>query len=128
LTCATSRKVPHEQHTHERPHRPRPYRQHRLRNTLAFGLALLARTAGQRAEAGKPLGLILVPARELTQQVTDALAPYARSVKLRLATLVGEMPIGRQVSALRGGAEVVVATPGRLKDLIGRGACRLPAR
>jgi superfamily II DNA/RNA helicase len=93
--------------------------------TLAFGLALLARTAGQRAEARQPLGLVLVPTRELAQQVTDALTPYARSVKLRLATVVGGMSIGRQVSALRGGAEVVVATPGRLKDLIDRGACRL---
>jgi superfamily II DNA/RNA helicase len=93
--------------------------------TLAFGLALLARTAGQRAEARQPLGLILVPTRELAQQVTDALAPYARSVKLRLATVVGGMSIGRQASALRGGAEVVVATPGRLKDLIDRGDCRL---
>ncbi|MEV5343087.1 DEAD/DEAH box helicase [Streptomyces sp. NPDC052676] len=93
--------------------------------TLAFGLALLARTAGRRAEARQPLGLVLVPTRELAQQVTDALAPYARSVKLRLATVVGGMSIGRQVSALRGGAEVVVATPGRLKDLIDRGACRL---
>jgi superfamily II DNA/RNA helicase len=93
--------------------------------TLAFGLALLARTAGQRADAGQPLGLILVPTRELAQQVTDALTPYARSVKLRLATVVGGTSIGRQVSALRGGAEVVVATPGRLKDLIDRGDCRL---
>ncbi|MFG3015813.1 DEAD/DEAH box helicase, partial [Streptomyces cinerochromogenes] len=93
--------------------------------TLAFGLALLARTAGQRAEARQPLGLILVPTRELAQQVTDALTPYARSVRLRLATVVGGMPIGRQASALRGGAEVVVATPGRLKDLIDRGECRL---
>ncbi len=93
--------------------------------TLAFGLALLARTAGQRAEPGQPLALILVPTRELAQQVTDALAPYARSVRLRLATVVGGMPIGRQVNALRGGAEVVVATPGRLKDLIDRGDCRL---
>jgi superfamily II DNA/RNA helicase len=93
--------------------------------TLAFGLALLARTAGQRAEARQPLGLILVPTRELAQQVTDALTPYARSVKLRLATVVGGMSIGRQASALRGGAEVVVATPGRLKDLIDRGDCRL---
>jgi superfamily II DNA/RNA helicase len=93
--------------------------------TLAFGLALLARTAGQRAEARQPLGLILVPTRELAQQVTDALTPYARSVKLRLATVVGGMSIGRQVHALRGGAEVVVATPGRLKDLIDRGDCRL---
>ncbi|MEV0262336.1 DEAD/DEAH box helicase [Streptomyces sp. NPDC050617] len=93
--------------------------------TLAFGLALLARTAGRRAEPRQPLALVLVPTRELAQQVTDALAPYARSVELRLATVVGGMPIGRQVSALRGGAEVVVATPGRLKDLIDRGDCRL---
>ncbi|MFJ5138193.1 DEAD/DEAH box helicase [Streptomyces sp. NPDC088707] len=93
--------------------------------TLAFGLALLARTAGRRAEARQPLGLVLVPTRELAQQVTDALAPYARAVKLRLATVVGGMPIGRQAAALRGGAEVVVATPGRLKDLIDRGDCRL---
>ncbi|MFD9268592.1 DEAD/DEAH box helicase [Streptomyces goshikiensis] len=93
--------------------------------TLAFGLALLARTAGQRAEARQPLALILVPTRELAQQVTDALAPYARAVKLRLATVVGGMPIGRQANALRGGAEIVVATPGRLKDLIDRGDCRL---
>ncbi|MFJ3724395.1 DEAD/DEAH box helicase [Streptomyces sp. NPDC090045] len=93
--------------------------------TLAFGLALLARTAGQRAESRQPLALVLVPTRELAQQVTDALAPYARAMKLRTATVVGGMPIGRQASALRGGAEVVVATPGRLKDLIDRGDCRL---
>ncbi|MEU5400618.1 DEAD/DEAH box helicase [Streptomyces sp. NPDC005963] len=93
--------------------------------TLAFGLALLARTAGQRAEPRQPLALILVPTRELAQQVSDALTPYARAVRLRLATVVGGMPIGRQASALRGGAEVVVATPGRLKDLIDRGECRL---
>ncbi|MFI9151015.1 DEAD/DEAH box helicase [Streptomyces sp. NPDC053367] len=93
--------------------------------TLAFGLAVLARTAGRRAEPRRPLALVLVPTRELAQQVTDALAPYARSVRLRTATVVGGMPIGRQASALRGGAEVVVATPGRLKDLIDRGDCRL---
>ncbi|MFI5758621.1 DEAD/DEAH box helicase [Streptomyces sp. NPDC051569] len=93
--------------------------------TLAFGLALLARTAGQRAEPRQPLALVLVPTRELAQQVTDALTPYARSVGLRLATVVGGMSIGRQANALRGGTEVVVATPGRLKDLIDRGDCRL---
>ncbi|MFJ9026868.1 DEAD/DEAH box helicase [Streptomyces sp. NPDC102259] len=93
--------------------------------TLAFGLALLARTAGQRAESRQPLALVLVPTRELAQQVTDALTPYARSVQLRLATVVGGMSIGRQANALRSGAEVVVATPGRLKDLIDRGECRL---
>ncbi|GAA3829942.1 DEAD/DEAH box helicase [Streptomyces phyllanthi] len=93
--------------------------------TLAFGLALLVRTAGQRAESRKPLALILVPTRELAQQVTDALAPYARLLKLRLATVVGGMSIGRQAGALRAGAEVVVATPGRLADLIERRDCRL---
>ncbi|MFJ5811475.1 DEAD/DEAH box helicase [Streptomyces sp. NPDC093093] len=93
--------------------------------TLAFGLALLARTAGRRAEPHQPLALILVPTRELAQQVTDALTPYARSVRLRLATVVGGMSIGRQAGALRAGAEVIVATPGRLKDLIDRGDCRL---
>ena len=61
--------------------------------TLAFGLAALARTAGRRAEPRRPLALILVPTRELAQQVTDALTPYARSVKLRLATVVGGMSI-----------------------------------
>ncbi|MFD3489955.1 DEAD/DEAH box helicase [Streptomyces sp. NPDC058690] len=93
--------------------------------TLAFGLALLARTAGRRAEPRSPLALVLVPTRELAQQVTDALTPYAKSLRLRLATVVGGMSIGRQAGALRGGAEVVVATPGRLKDLIERGDARL---
>ncbi|MFJ9659253.1 DEAD/DEAH box helicase [Streptomyces griseoflavus] len=93
--------------------------------TLAFGLALLARTAGLRAEPRKPLALVLVPTRELAGQVTDALTPYARSVRLRLATVVGGLSIGKQASALRAGAEIVVATPGRLKDLIERGDCFL---
>ncbi|MFJ1995235.1 DEAD/DEAH box helicase [Streptomyces sp. DASNCL29] len=93
--------------------------------TLAFGLALLARTAGRRAEPGRPLALVLVPTRELAQQVTDALTPYARRLRLRPATVVGGMSINRQAEALRGGAEVVIATPGRLQDLIERGDCRL---
>ncbi|MEU0199343.1 MULTISPECIES: DEAD/DEAH box helicase [unclassified Streptomyces] len=93
--------------------------------TLAFGLALLARVDGQRAESRQPLALVLVPTRELAQQVTDALTPFARALRLRLTTVVGGLPIGRQANALRTGAEVVVATPGRLKDLIDRGDCRL---
>ncbi|MEU7636204.1 DEAD/DEAH box helicase [Streptomyces sp. NPDC039016] len=93
--------------------------------TLAFGLPLLVRTAGRRAEPKQPLALILVPTRELAQQVTEALAPYADALRLRMATVVGGMSIGRQVAALRDGAEVVVATPGRLHDLIERKACRL---
>nr|WP_083975981.1 DEAD/DEAH box helicase [Kitasatospora azatica] len=93
--------------------------------TLAFGLAVLARTAGRTAEPRRPLALVLVPTRELAQQVTEALTPYAHAVRLRLATVVGGMSIGRQAQALNRGAEVVVATPGRLKDLIQRGDCRL---
>ncbi|MFF5798192.1 DEAD/DEAH box helicase [Streptomyces albogriseolus] len=93
--------------------------------TLAFGLPLLARTAGRRAEPRKPLALVLVPTRELAGQVNDALTPYARSVRLRVATVVGGLSIGKQASALRAGAEVVVATPGRLKDLVDRGDCIL---
>ncbi|MEU9592945.1 DEAD/DEAH box helicase [Streptomyces sp. NPDC048193] len=93
--------------------------------TLAFGLPLLTRTAGRRAEPKQPLALILVPTRELAEQVTEALRPYAEALRLRLATVVGGMSIGRQTAALREGAEVVVATPGRLHDLIERNACRL---
>ncbi|MET7689263.1 DEAD/DEAH box helicase [Streptomyces sp. NPDC005483] len=93
--------------------------------TLAFGLPLLVRTAGQRAEAKQPLALILVPTRELAQQVTEALAPYADALRLRMAAVVGGMSIGRQIAALREGAEIVVATPGRLHDLVERKACRL---
>ncbi|MFG3035430.1 DEAD/DEAH box helicase [Streptomyces sp. NPDC048330] len=93
--------------------------------TLAFGLALLARTAGRRAEPTAPLALVLVPTRELAQQVTDALTPYAGALRLRITTVVGGMSISRQSSALRRGAEVLIATPGRLHDLIERGDCRL---
>ncbi|GAB7183577.1 DEAD/DEAH box helicase [Kitasatospora sp. Ki12] len=93
--------------------------------TIAFGLAVLARTAGQRAEPRRPLALVLVPTRELAQQVTEALTPFAHAVRLRMAAVVGGVSIGRQAQALNRGAEVVVATPGRLKDLIQRGDCQL---
>ncbi|MFI8823807.1 DEAD/DEAH box helicase [Streptomyces sp. NPDC053431] len=93
--------------------------------TLAFGLALLVRTAGRRADAKKPLALVLVPTRELAQQVSEALAPYAEALRLRLATVVGGLQSGRQATELKAGAEVVVATPGRLRDLVERRDCRL---
>ncbi|MGI5336745.1 DEAD/DEAH box helicase [Streptomyces sp. CA-181903] len=93
--------------------------------TLAFGLGMLARTAGRRAQAKEPLALVLVPTRELAQQVGEALTPYAEALRLRLATVVGGVSIGRQAAALRDGAEIVVATPGRLHDLIERKDCRL---
>ncbi|MGW7541693.1 DEAD/DEAH box helicase [Streptomyces sp. NPDC054770] len=93
--------------------------------TLAFGLALLARTAGLRAAPKAPLALVLVPTRELAQQVTDALTPYATAVNLRLTTVVGGLSITKQAAALRRGTEVVVASPGRLNDLVERGDCVL---
>ncbi|MEV8433290.1 DEAD/DEAH box helicase [Streptomyces chartreusis] len=93
--------------------------------TLAFGLGMLARTAGRRAQSKEPLALVLVPTRELAQQVGEALTPYAEALRLRLATVVGGVSIGRQAAALRDGAEIVVATPGRLHDLIERKGCRL---
>ncbi|WP_033212990.1 DEAD/DEAH box helicase [Kitasatospora phosalacinea] len=89
--------------------------------TLAFGLPLLVRTAGKRATARRPLALVLVPTRELAQQVTDALAPYAGVLNLRITTVVGGMSITRQSNQVRRGTEVLVATPGRLDDLIQRG-------
>ncbi|MGW7363761.1 DEAD/DEAH box helicase [Streptomyces sp. NPDC054841] len=93
--------------------------------TLAFGLALLVRTAGLRAESKRPLALILVPTRELAQQVSDALAPYAQALNVRLATVVGGLSINRQSALLRTGADVVIATPGRLADLVSRRDCHL---
>ncbi|WP_374249911.1 DEAD/DEAH box helicase [Micromonospora sp. R77] len=93
--------------------------------TLAFGLPLLHRTSGRRARPGRPLALVLVPTRELAQQVTTALAPYARALGVRCVTVVGGLSLQRQADALRAGAEVVVATPGRLHDLINRGDARL---
>ncbi|MFF5931248.1 DEAD/DEAH box helicase [Streptomyces hydrogenans] len=93
--------------------------------TLAFGLALLARTAGLRAQSKAPLALVLVPTRELAQQVTDSLAPYATAVNLRMTTVVGGLSITKQAATLRRGVEVVVASPGRLNDLVERGDCVL---
>ncbi|MBB5872529.1 superfamily II DNA/RNA helicase [Allocatelliglobosispora scoriae] len=93
--------------------------------TLAFGLPLLARIAGRRAQPGRPLALVLVPTRELAAQVTASLAPYAAAMRLKSATVVGGLSIGAQANALRNGVELLVATPGRLTDLVNRGDCRL---
>ena len=86
--------------------------------TLAFGLPLLARLAGRTAAPKCPTGLVLVPTRELASQVHDALAPLAMGLGLRLTVVVGGMPMGRQIMALRKGVDIVVATPGRLEDLM----------
>ncbi|MEV7008995.1 DEAD/DEAH box helicase [Streptosporangium sp. NPDC051022] len=93
--------------------------------TLAFGLPMMARVAGVKARPGHPLAVVLVPTRELAMQVTDALEPLGRGLSLRMKTVVGGMSMGRQIEALRRGVEVVVATPGRLTDLIQQGECAL---
>jgi superfamily II DNA/RNA helicase len=97
--------------------------------TLAFGLPMLARLAAARHRhtGPAPRGLVLVPTRELARQVADELAPLARSVDLRVTTVFGGASIGRQIDALRRGVDVVVATPGRLIDLMERRAVSLDA-
>ncbi|MBC6468492.1 DEAD/DEAH box helicase [Actinomadura alba] len=93
--------------------------------TLAFGLPLLALIAGQKAAPKRPRALILVPTRELAMQVQTNLEPLGRSVGLRFKTVIGQTSMPRQIDALRRGVEVLVATPGRLKDLLRQGACDL---
>jgi superfamily II DNA/RNA helicase len=96
--------------------------------TLAFGLPLLQRTlagkpSGEPASGApaRPAALVLLPTRELAVQVHDVLAPLAKSLGLRIAAVYGGADIDRQVSKLRKGVEVVIATPGRLIDLGDRG-------
>ena len=93
--------------------------------TLAFGLPALVGLAGGRSKPKCPRALVIVPTRELATQVRSSLEPMARAVGLRLATVYGGTPYDRQIKRLRAGADVVVATPGRLRDLVDRGACRL---
>ncbi len=93
--------------------------------TLAFGLPLLGRLAGGRSKPKSPRGLIVVPTRELATQVRASLDPLADAIGLRLVTVYGGSPYDRQIKRLRNGADIVVATPGRLQDLVARGACRL---
>jgi superfamily II DNA/RNA helicase len=94
--------------------------------TLAFGLPLLTRlAAGASPQQQKmPRALILVPTRELARQIADVLEPLGRRVGVSTTTVYGGVPIGRQIDRVRA-ADLVVATPGRLIDLMGRGACRL---
>jgi superfamily II DNA/RNA helicase len=91
--------------------------------TLAFGLPLLVRSGHGRP--GRPASLVVVPTRELADQIVTALAPLARSVDLRLAAVYGGVGFGEQKRALRRGVDVVVGCPGRLEDLIGQGCLDL---
>jgi superfamily II DNA/RNA helicase len=93
--------------------------------TVAFGIPLVATLAGGHTLAGRPRGLVLVPTRELASQVQSVLAPLAHAVGLSVVTIFGGSPQGRQVAALRARADVVVACPGRLADLIEQGHCHL---
>ncbi len=95
--------------------------------TLAFGLPLLSRLVGGERLRGTPRGLVLVPTRELAQQVNDALAPLAQALDLKVTTVYGGASMGRQIDQLRRGVDVVVATPGRLQDLIDQRECSLHA-
>lgn len=91
--------------------------------TLAFGIPVLARLAGERSRPGHPRAIMVVPTRELAQQLSRALTPLAHSLHLKLVTVYGGTPYDRQVRGLKNRADIVVATPGRLEDLINRGAC-----
>ena len=93
--------------------------------TLAFGLAMITRLAHRKATAKHPLGIVLVPTRELAMQVTDALMPYAQAVELDIRLIAGGMPYAKQIDALKRGVPIVVATPGRLNDLVEQGHINL---
>ena len=93
--------------------------------TLGFGLPLLARLAGGTRKGGRPRGLVLVPTRELAQQVHDALAPLGQALDIKLLPIYGGASMGRQIDQLRRAVDIVVATPGRLQDLIDQGECSL---
>jgi superfamily II DNA/RNA helicase len=93
--------------------------------TLAFGLALLSRLDGTAARPLHPRALVLVPTRELATQVSDALAPLAKSLGLWCRTVVGGVPYSRQVDHLRRGVDLLIATPGRLSDHVRQGTCVL---
>jgi superfamily II DNA/RNA helicase len=93
--------------------------------TLAFGLALLSRLDGVRAAPRQPRGLVLVPTRELAQQVVDALVPFAKALGLSVTSVVGGMSFNRQADELRRGVDLLVATPGRLTDHTNQRTCDL---
>jgi superfamily II DNA/RNA helicase len=86
--------------------------------TLAFGLPLLERL--DRAEVRRPRGLVLVPTRELALQVHDVLAPLADAIGSRIVAVYGGADMNKQISKISAGVEAIIATPGRLIDLVDR--------
>ena len=97
--------------------------------TAAFGLPLLQRLAADRTKAGPHTvrALILAPTRELALQIHDSLGRYGRHLGLRLAVVLGGVNQNRQIEAARRGVDILVATPGRLLDLVNQKHIRLGA-
>jgi superfamily II DNA/RNA helicase len=95
--------------------------------TIAFAIPLAARLAAnpRARRAGRPRALVLAPTRELATQIDATLAPLAKAMGLTTTTIFGGVSQGRQVDALRGGVDVVVACPGRLADLMQQGHVKL---
>ncbi|MFI0440272.1 DEAD/DEAH box helicase, partial [Streptomyces eurythermus] len=93
--------------------------------TLSFGLPTLALLAEGRTEKKRPRAVILTPTRELAMQVADALQPYGDVLGLKMKVVCGGTSMGNQIYALERGVDILVATPGRLRDIINRGACSL---
>lgn len=93
--------------------------------TLAFGIPLVARLG--RASAKRPMGLVLVPTRELAAQVRGEIEWLGARRRVRVSAVYGGVGFGPQLQALRRGVDVLVACPGRLADLIERGEVRLDA-
>src|ERR1700716_2895943 len=94
--------------------------------TAAFALPVLQRMSGDSRGAA-PMGLVLVPTRELAIQVSEAIHRYGRDLGARVVPIYGGQPISRQLHALQRGVDVVVATPGRAVDHIARGTLVLDA-
>jgi superfamily II DNA/RNA helicase len=86
--------------------------------TLAFSIPLVTRLESSKRRPSRPTGLVLAPTRELATQISAALEPLAASYGLKVTTIFGGVSQTRQVSALKGGVDIVVACPGRLEDLM----------
>ncbi|NHC12463.1 DEAD/DEAH box helicase [Motilibacter deserti] len=95
--------------------------------TAAFALPLLQALAPLDERPGTPTALVLTPTRELAVQVSEAMYKYGRELGARVLPVYGGTPIGQQLRSLSRGVDVVVATPGRALDLLGRGALRFDA-
>ena len=99
--------------------------------TLAFSIPIVARLAKHHAaggkRGGKPRALVLAPTRELATQITNTLQPLAQAMNLRVTSIFGGVSQVRQVNALRNGVEIIVATPGRVEDLMKQGHLKLDA-